>query len=282
MKIGLRKIIYKIPFAYALCVGIVDVNNRVFYRRFCKHSENLEKLKRLKNTKLGKRCFIVGNGPSLLISDLELIKGEDTFAANLIYKIFDKTEWRPTYYFIQDRYADTGNSLDGLEIPYMFIGDYYWRKRGINNKNAICFHTHKRNVSGQIGFSRDIECGVFDSYTITYSMIQVAAYLGYKEIYFLGMDHNYALSYDSSGNVKRDESVKSHFFEDKNPDDVIANIEGMNKAYIAARGYADNYGMKIINVTRGGRLDWFPRASLEEVLGIETVGNGDGIDSNIG
>lgn len=57
----------------------------------------------LKDTKKGKRCFIIGNGPSLTIEDLGKIGTEDSFGVNRIYKIFDQTKWRPTYYFSQDR-----------------------------------------------------------------------------------------------------------------------------------------------------------------------------------
>lgn len=51
------------------------------------------------------RCFIVGNGPSLTMSDLQAISEEDCFGANHIYKLFDKTSWRPKYYVLQDRYT---------------------------------------------------------------------------------------------------------------------------------------------------------------------------------
>ena len=47
-----------------------------------------EKIKKLKDNYIGKRCFIIGNGPSLRIEDLNCLKGEYTFAANRIYEIF--------------------------------------------------------------------------------------------------------------------------------------------------------------------------------------------------
>lgn len=56
----------------------------------------------IKDVYKGKRCFIVGNGPSLRVDDLDKIKNEYSFASNKIYKIFDKTMWRPDYYVICD------------------------------------------------------------------------------------------------------------------------------------------------------------------------------------
>lgn len=266
MKIEVRKLIYKIPVIHMLAWRMVDKGNLHFYKKYCTKTDNINQIKRLKNSKNGKRCFIIGNGPSLSVDDLEMLQNEDCFAANLIFKIFDKTIWRPDYYFIQDRYADTGDALNQLEAKHLFIGDYYWRKRGISNPNAVCFHAYRVYKESMLKFSTEIEKGIYDYCTITYSMIQAAVYMGYKEIYLIGMDHSYALTYDAQGNVIEDNSVKSHVFEDKNPKKVIANVEGMNKAYICAREFANNNGIKIVNCTRGGKLEWFPRVSLEEVL----------------
>lgn len=266
MDIEIRKKIYKFPIIYYLCQKIVDINNRIYFSQFNKKTDNLKKILNLKDSHKGERCFIVGNGPSLTMEDLELIKDEDCFASNLIFKIFDKTEWRPKYYFIQDRYADTGDILDTIDLECLFVGDYYWRKRGMKNKNAICVHSARSFNKHRVDFSNDMEKALVSHYTITYTMIQAAIYMGYKNIYLLGMDHSYALTYDSKGNVTKDESIVSHIFEDKNPKDVIANIEGMNKAYISARDYADSHGVLIMNATRGGKLEWFRRVTLEEVL----------------
>lgn len=56
----------------------------------------------IRNRYLGQRCFVLGNGPSLTVSDLELLKDEVTFAANKIYLCFGETNWRPTFYSVED------------------------------------------------------------------------------------------------------------------------------------------------------------------------------------
>ena len=52
-----------------------------------------------KNKGLGKRVFLVGNGPSLNDMNLDLLENEDSIAMNRIELIYEKTKWRPTYYF---------------------------------------------------------------------------------------------------------------------------------------------------------------------------------------
>ena len=63
---------------------------------------NDERLLALKDIHRGKRGFIIGNGPSLTVADLEKLKNEITFASNRIYLAFDETNWRPTYYNMCD------------------------------------------------------------------------------------------------------------------------------------------------------------------------------------
>ena len=66
------------------------------------NSKNIDILKSFFKKYENKRCFIVGNGPSLNIADLESIKNEITFGFNRIYYMFDKTDWRPTFYCSED------------------------------------------------------------------------------------------------------------------------------------------------------------------------------------
>ncbi len=64
--------------------------------------ENSRLLKSFKDKHKNKRAFILGNGPSLKLEDIEKLDSEITFAANKIYLLFNETKWRPTYYFVED------------------------------------------------------------------------------------------------------------------------------------------------------------------------------------
>ena len=57
-----------------------------------------ENLLKYKDIHLDKRCFVIGNGPSLNKTNLDLIKDEYSIAMNRISMIYSKTEWRPSYY----------------------------------------------------------------------------------------------------------------------------------------------------------------------------------------
>lgn len=71
-------------------------------RRLFGKSKLFNPIKQMKQKYYGKRCFIVATGSSLKIKDVEKLKGEYSFGMNSLVDIFNKTEWRPTFYAIQD------------------------------------------------------------------------------------------------------------------------------------------------------------------------------------
>lgn len=220
-----------------------------------------EKLMGLKGVHSNERCFIVATGPSLTISDLEMLNGEITFGMNSICKLFSETEWRPTYYGIQDRFvyskmksdidkyyhgaknvfvASTLQSGEFIEFPF---NDVYNR-----------YDAERRQF--RVKFSDDAYVCVYNGFTITYSLIQLAVYMGFGEIYLLGTDCSY------------NRGQKNHVIESGHVDkyDYLLNYKRMVVSYEEAKKYADSKGIKIVNCTRGGMLEVYPRMSLEDVL----------------
>ena len=68
----------------------LDLMDKMVY--FVNSSGNaLDRNVKLKDVYSGKRCFIIGNGPSLKISDLEMIMNEVTMSCNSTIDLFEKT-----------------------------------------------------------------------------------------------------------------------------------------------------------------------------------------------
>ncbi len=222
--------------------------------------------KEYKNAYEGQRCFIVATGPSLTISDLELLKNETCFSMNSICKILNDTTWKPTFYGIQDTkvYKVLQDEIRDNVKCTLLIGSYIARQFKI--KQNFVKYPHNSSYNGcsyMLGkpytkFSDNCYEVVYDGFTITYSLMQIAVYMGFKEIYLLGVDCNYR------------NNQKNHFVEvekDSVSRDAYRNNERMLFAYKVAKQYADAHGIKIINASRGGALDLFPRMDLEDVLG---------------
>ena len=65
----------------------------------------LEKTKKLQNSFSGKRCIIIGNGPSLKKVDFSLLSNEYTFGLNRVYIIIKKIGFSTTFIVSINRFV---------------------------------------------------------------------------------------------------------------------------------------------------------------------------------
>jgi len=232
-------------------------------------------IKAYKDKYIGKRCFIVANGPSLRAEDLEKLhkNGEVTFAMNRIYKMFDQTNWRPTFYVCEDELIIKEKQTEINAIPaqekFIPIELNWWHN--INIDNALYFHlNYDKEKQCKYGFSSEIAHQIDCRATVTASCMQIAAYMGFSEIYLVGVDHNFQKIIDELGNVVVDNNIKDYFCEGYDSDIKDVVVHDMRKntaAYIDAKKYCDETNKTTIyNATRGGRLEVFQRVELDSLL----------------
>ena len=220
-------------------------------------------LKSYKAKYIGKRCFIACTGPSLTIEDLEKIGNEYVFGMNSICLIHDKTTWKPDFYGIQDVlvYDKLKDSIHSTDNGVVFA-PYGYRKHRKTPKEWVYWHMcGSYHIYEMIypkrffaKYSDDCYVRIYDGFTITYSLIQIAIYMGFDEIYLLGADCSYL-------------GKQQHFIETGVFDPGYKEIgDRLIASYEEAKRYADSHGIKIYNATRGGCLELFPRVQLEDVL----------------
>lgn len=236
------------------------------------NGQNGDILKSFKHKYKGQRCFIIGNGPSLNIDDLNKLKGEITFAFNRIYYIFDKTDWRPSYYFTEDIkiIKQSLDEINNLNLDYIFTPDIINFDYNMKIKNAIYFKQVMEEFKDTLPqFSDEFFEQSYWGGTVAYTAMQMAVYMGFKEIYLIGVDHSFRVSQDSNGNIKVDNSVKDYFCGNYNSDKdelYIPNLDNSTKAYMAARKYCDEHDVTIYNATRGGKLEVFERVDFDKLF----------------
>lgn len=234
--------------------------------------ESRKILKKYKNKFQGKRCFIIGNGPSLMAKDLEKLKGEVTFAANRIYKIFGETDWRPTFWAVFDESVGTSEGfLENInrypcEMKF-FRQEGYYANRYFDGPKCLIHSWWDRKYLNKPQFSCDIEKGIFTIATVTYTMIQIARYMGFSEIYLLGVDHKYQNTMTRDGKIIVDSSVKSYFGENsKIENNVCSSTWELDIAYEYAEKYSKENNFRIYNATRGGYLETFQRVDFDKLF----------------
>lgn len=237
-----------------------------FYFLFrMKNRNRYHQLIKFQNIHAGKRCFLIGTGPSLTLEDIEKLGKEITFGTNTLLKIYSKTSWRAKYYCIID--PNTYKNLEGEVIEQDLKNLFYPNNRIRNSKiHGYCFalnhsDAYKKYLSKWFSFTKfsdDMEKQVFDGASVIYATMQIAIYMGIKEIYLLGVDCNY-----STENTKHAEGMSYSNYQYKWTENTgITMIEGFK----IAKKYADAKGIKIYNASRGGQLEVFPRVDLDEVL----------------
>ena len=232
------------------------------------------RLRMLKDVHHGKRCFIIGNGPSLSASDLTCLYEHDeiTFGFNRVFHIFSDTPWRPTYYMSQDDKMLKGcvSDVERLTAKIKFVPIEMPWYYGIKVKGAHYYHTENGEVEGVLKFSDEIDKCVVLWGTVVYSAIQFAAYMGIKEIYLIGVDHHFQKTLNMKGEIVIDPTAKSDYFckaYDADKDELyIPNTDRTTQIYEAAKCYADQRGIKIYNATRGGKLEVFPRVEFDSLF----------------
>ena len=235
----------------------------------------------LKNKHKGKRCFVIGNGPSLTAEDLELLQGEITFAANRIFNLFDRVQWRPTYFFCADYalYGADHREINKIDAELRFVpleraleaGEVY-SEITYYNRGANCIEIKDgRSVWSEktLEFSENIEDIVCGGPTVMYDILQVAVYMGFSEIYLLGVDCNYKLEVLENGAIVKNDLEKDHFDEDygKGLKFTPTALYARRQVFQKVKEVCEHKGIIIKNATRGGKLEVFERVSLEELIG---------------
>lgn len=229
------------------------------------------KLKKFRNLHKGKKCFVIGNGPSLRIEDLETIQRENvvTLASNYIFNCYEKTTWRPNYYFVVDSKGvrrffqdEVISNLISKNCEYVFSYDYV--DESIPKIDNMVLFNYRCSNEEPI-FSSDCEKQVYTGKTVTFTMLQIAAYMGFSEIYLLGMDHTFSTEIKADGTVIHN-NIKDHSNVLNCGNVLYYHIDGATKAYMAAKEYADAHDIKIYNATRGGHLEVFPRVDFDTLF----------------
>lgn len=234
-----------------------------------------KRLAAYKGRYVGRRCFFIGNGPSLRAEDLTKLHeaGEITFAFNRIYNIFDQTPWRPDFYISQDEKMLAGCVNEVCEIKgdakFIPIQLKWWNDISIDDATYFNIINQQVDDPQQFLFSDDISRCIYNSSTGMYTAAQIAAYMGFSELYFIGVDHHFRISQNDQGEIVVDDSVKDYFTDKYNEDRdklYIPNTERSTLTYVAMKKHCDARGIRVFNATRGGRLEVFPRVGFDTLL----------------
>lgn len=236
------------------------------------------RLQALKAKRKARRCFIIGNGPSLKHTDLSLLRDEVTFAMNGFFLKMPDLDWEPTYYVVEDHLVaeDRADEINAMHGPTKLFPAHL--RYVLEPDDKTVFFDHRKRVSFPLGFdfSFKADAHTYAGGTVTFTCMQLAAYLGFDEIYLIGVDASYHIPKDAKlageSRVKELDMASddpNHFHPDyfgKGKRWHEPNVDIMLEAYEEARQACDARGIKIINATVGGKLEVFPRANYADIF----------------
>lgn len=251
-------------------------------------SEEVERLRKLKGIFSGERVFVLGNGPSLNKTPLHLLENEFTFVTNRAYLLYDKINWRPSFYTTLDWRVvpDIAHEINVLNGMVCFFEE---RFNGILREgDDVFWYTHTPPLTpDEKRFAYNIDLGIRGAGSVTGSAIQIAFYLGFSEIYLIGCD----LGYKVNSSVKQEgEDVfgtgtklfltstenddPNHFdkryfgkgrrWHDPNVARMISGHEQCKAGILSAGG-------KIFNATVGGELEVYERVDFNSLFETDTA-----------
>lgn len=220
------------------------------------------------------RAFVVGNGPSLSETPLDLLKDEVCFATNRINLMYDKTDWRPNFYVRAESMMDTevpteswqDDLLVHLRDPKIavYCNPWFIKKLGQLGimedwadvhviKGCSHYRNHYDDKYCPVVWHLPTYCTYGSSVNVA---IQIAVSLGYGPIYLVGCDLGYG-----KGDDHFDPEYNKGYDQDLRPA-RYANLDTLNAHMIAKRSSQ----VEIYNATIGGELEVYERVNLSEVL----------------
>lgn len=288
-----RTLFHLMPYEFKECI-----NEQREFHQYAWARRALARNARWKNKYCGRRCFILGNGPSLASLDFGQLSDEVTFTFNQITRNPDFAALRTNFHFWSDdkfyyldaRKPEDRELLDVMRAvntegnrPVVFytlparepliqkyrldreLDIYYYSNRGAEIGSSV-----RQNLEPTHPFP--------DLPTTVHYAVCIAVYMGFQEIYLLGCDctgfmnvmnaklhhaekslYAYAITPNEK---KRMESLANKYSTRRELESAVSVFE----QYDYLRRYCEARGVKLYNATEGGLLDSLQRVNIQDVL----------------
>jgi hypothetical protein len=229
-------------------------------------SESARRLKQLENSSANKRCFIIGNGPSLRQTDLSLLRNEYTFGLNRIYLLFPELGFSTTYLVAANDLVieQCAAEMQNLALPKFLT----WRSRRWFHPDPKVTYLDT-DFTGDEDFSSTLTGRIFEGFTVTYVALQLAYHMGYSEAILVGVDHNFVTQGTANQAIVSQGDDPNHFapnYFGKGFKWQLPDLAGSERAYTLAREAYSRAGRRILDATISGKLTIFPKVDYSSLF----------------
>lgn len=222
--------------------------------------QNELKIKSFKNKYEGKRCFIIGGSPSIKQLDLSKLNNEYTFTMNRGYMVQDDKFKHSTFHVITAEFLFLRDKIMG-EIPRDFCKEFFITA-GVDFKykdKVTYIKVESKEMNPNINLQNDITKPLYASPTTVVICIQIAKYMGFKDIFLIGVDADFSKN-------------KGHAYKENDGEiyrQIKYSINETNLMYEAIKE-ADDFLKKenknLYNASPTGIIDCIPRVNYENLF----------------
>jgi len=243
----------------------------------------LEKNRALRNAHIGKRCFIVGNGPSIKAQNLSCLHDEVTIAVSSFFRHPDAKAIHPNYWVLADPLfwkrpdefllPTLNMAIEKAVDVKLFVPtggvDAFLK---INAGPLIDLHFFHYDPAKNIQSRIDFTTGVPQyGQNVIVVCLMLAFYLGCNPIYFIGCDHDFMNVTQEEYDTMKVEHFYANPSQHKASEHLTWNqwqaaMERMNYEYDQLKQYAGIHGFDVYNATHGGYFDNFSRIDFDSLF----------------
>jgi len=236
--------------------------DKLLYKFYFKSKNNWEVLEKHTN----KDILIVGNGPSLNKTPLDKINSKIvSIGMNKINLLYKNSSWRPEIItcvnglVLRQNKEFFNTTTTVLILP---IKAYYL---GIKPRGNILFV----NLKDKEEFNPNIEQALSTGCTVTFTALQIAAYLKPLSVNIVGVDHSFVYDKGEDHEIKKFKGDDiNHFSNDyfKGQYWGVPNLQGSEKLYKISKQYFEKKNIPILDYTIEGKLKIFEKRNIKELI----------------
>jgi hypothetical protein len=224
------------------------------------------RMRAMYNIHQGQRCFIIGNGPSLKQIDLSKLQGEFTFGLNRIYLLFPELGFNTSYFVsINDLVIEQcAQEIAALPIP-KFLAWHSNRHFQRFPDDLVFLYTTYTGA----GFAYDMTRRVWEGATVTNVALQLAFYMGFRQVILVGVDHNFTDKGKANQTVVSGGDDPNHFspaYFGKGFRWQLPDLDTSEIGYSLAHKAYHRAGREILDATAGGKLMIFPKVDYKTLF----------------
>lgn len=226
----------------------------------------------LNNKHQGERCFIIMNGPSLNQHNLSPLKNEIVFASNFFFRSELCATVEPNYYCWSDSNVlvtdECVNVLQGIRdscIGSTLLLNYKAYERW--GKQQDTYYVYCKQMPNIFSINNNLAGCSSNFGTVAMFAINAAMYMGFENIYVLGLDFEPGAFKHFTNLGEGSECTDPNLQVAK--EEVCGNYWGYTKAQYESfylRDFADKHNQRIINLNPDSCIRAFEFGIYEELF----------------